>query len=430
MNFTSYTLLLYLMTPFIWLYFLFRGSKDSDYLKHWPERLGLIDHSISRGAIHIHCASVGETLAAKPLILAIAHNHPELGLLISTTTPTGRSEVNKLIDSQQLSTAQACYLPIDWPGSCQRFIKRTSPSLSIIMETELWPNFLKQLNKFAVPSLLANGRLSQKSLKKYQKHSAFSRQVFAQISQIAAQYQSDKDNFLSLGATPDNLHLVGNIKFDIQLDSQLLERQKHLKQQWSKDRPCWIAASIHPGEFDLVFDIHKALLTACPSLLLIAVPRHSEKFDELKKKSKSYGFSSVNRSDEQPPTSDNSVVIGDTMGELTLLLGAADMAFVGGSLIERGGHNPLEPAACGLPTIMGASFYNFADIVEKMKQAKALTLVNNQQQLQETLQQWIFAPESIADKAKHTQRLFEQNSGVTEKTLALIEQMLPPAKRD
>lgn len=430
MNFTSYTLLLYLMTPFIWLYFLFRGCKDSNYLKHWQERLGLITPPIKGGAIHIHCASVGETLAAKPLILAIAKKHPKLGLLISTTTPTGRNEVNKLINSHHLTTAQACYLPIDWPGSCRRFIKRSSPSISIIMETELWPNFLKQLNKFAIPSLLANGRLSQKSLDKYQKHAAFSRQVFTLISKVAAQYQSDKDNFLSLGVTPANLHLVGNIKFDIQLDSQLLEQQKQLKQRWTKERPCWIAASIHPGEFDPVLKIHKALLSVYPSLMLIAVPRHSEKFDELKKKSKSYGFSSVNRSDNQAPSSNNSVVIGDTMGELTLFFGAADMAFVGGSLIERGGHNPLEPAACGLPTIMGSSFYNFSDIVNKMKQANALTIVDDQQSMLHTLQQWLSTPESIADKAKQTQRLFEQNSGVTEKTLALIQQMLKPAKID
>lgn len=439
MNRKLYTLLLYLLTPIIWFYFLYRGIKDIRYVQGLKNRIGLIPEGIDRNGIHIHCASVGETRAALPLIKKIAQKNPLSSILITTTTPTGKDEVLKLISSFEQtnvphsnvrhsnlkhSQIRHAYLPIDWPGACKRFVKKLQPKLSILMETELWPNLLDQLHRHDIPVLLANARLSDLSLKKYQKHLKLSQDIFSKISIVTAQYESDSQNFQALGVSRDNIQLIGSIKFDIRLSKELLKGQQQLKQAWSANRPSWIAASIHPAEFEVVLSTHTKLLEMFPDLLLIAVARHPERFNELKLACKGKNLSFISRTDSQSPTTEHKVMIGDTMGELTLMCGAANVAFVGGSLIDRGGHNPIEPAACGLPVIMGASYYNFSEISQMMQQQDALTIVNNDSELFQTLKKLFSDPILLTKKSRSAVQIFDTNRGAVDKIMNSIDNLL------
>jgi len=383
------------------------------------QRLGFISTQV-KNSVHIHCASVGETVAAKPLIRKIARKYPKKNIVITTTTPTGRSEVLKLIKEINHSHAQHYYLPIDWPGACLRFIKKTKPDLSILMETELWPNLLNQLSKNNIPILLANARLSDSSLRKYQKHPKLSKEIFSKVSLVTAQYKSDKENFLKLGVAENQIELVGNMKFELEFSQELKEKQQQLKQEWTTNRPSWIAASIHPGEFDAILTVHKKLLALFPDLLLIAIPRHPEYFETLKQACKNKHLDYVNRSDNTSPNDSHSVLVGDSMGELTLMCGAADLAFVGGSLIERGGHNPLEPAACGLPVIMGMSHYNFSDICKMMKTAKILEIITNQENLFDALKALLSDQILLESKSEATKQIFKDNRGAVDKIMQSV----------
>lgn len=429
MNRSLYTISLYILSPLVWLYFFYRGFKDPDYLKGLRQRLGFASLQNAGSSIHIHCASVGETRAAIPLLNRLAKEYPLNNILITTTTPTGRVEVLKLIKKLQTDNIrqhgiQHCYLPIDWPGACYRFVKWSNPKISILMETELWPNLLHQLSKRNIPVLLANARLSDSSLKKYQKHLSLSKELFAKITRVAAQYQSDSLNFQSLGVANDAIELTGSIKFDIRLSDDLKTKQYQLKQQWSKHRPSWVAASIHPAEFEMILNVHQKLLTHFPDLLLIAVPRHPERFEELKQVCDKLAIDYISRSDHRLPEKKHSVIVGDSMGELTLMFGAANIAYVGGSLIERGGHNPLEPAACGLPVIMGPSDYNFSDVSQILQKNDVLEKVTDASGLYNAMERLLSQPALIEARSQATKHIFNNNRGAIDKIMALVRQLM------
>lgn len=431
MNRSLYTISLYVLSPLIWIYFLYRGVKDPDYLKGLRQRLGFTLHQCRDSSIHVHCASVGETRAAIPLLTRLTKEYPSDNILVTTSTPTGRTEVLSLIkklqsDKTNQPNIQHCYLPIDWPGSCVRFLKSSNPKISILMETELWPNLLHQLSKRNIPVLLANARLSNSSLKKYQKYLPMSKDLFSKITRVAAQYQADSLNFQSLGVANDVIELMGSIKFDIQLSDELKVKQHQLKQKWSEHRSSWIAVSIHPAEFEMVLKIHKKLLIHFPDLLLIAVPRHPERFEEFKLACQKQALDYISRSDHRPPEKNHPVMVGDSMGELTLMCGAADIAYVGGSLIERGGHNPLEPAACGLPIIMGHSDYNFSDISQILQKHNVLEKVKNASELYDAMEKLLSQPALISTRSKATKQIFKNNRGAIDKIMTLVRQLTNP----
>jgi len=424
MNQSLYTLALYLLSPVIWLYFLYRGFKDKRYWLGFKQRLGISGISFESKCLHIHCASVGETLAAIPLIEQLIIDFPQYSILITTTTPTGRAEVQKLIAQNDDVSIYHSYLPIDWLGSTRRFVSHMKPAISILMETELWPNLLSQLVKNNIPILLANARMSDKSLKKYSGHLKLSQQIFANLSIIAAQYPSDAANFVTLSVAENKVHAVGNLKFEIKISEALKASQQAFSDSWKKERLVWIAASIHPAEFEQILNTHKQLLLSLPELLLIAVPRHPEAFESFKSTCRKMNLKFVCRSENIPPEKHHQVFVGDSMGELTMLCGAADIAFVGGSLIERGGHNPLEPAACGVPVIMGASDYNFSDVCRIMKTYQTLDVVNNQQDLQTLLEELLSNKTKLHARALLTSKLMSENSGTAEKISLIVRQLL------
>lgn len=372
-----YQVLLYLIQPLIWLRLLLRSRKAPAYRKRWAERYGFCAGKVVPGGIMLHSVSVGETLAAIPLVRALRHRYPYLPITVTTMTPTGSERVQSAFGKD----VHHVYLPYDLPGSMRRFLDQVNPKLVIIMETELWPNLINALHQRQIPLVIANARLSARSAAGYKKIGGFVRDMLRRITLIAAQNQEDGERFVELGLKRSQLTVTGSLKFDISVTPELAARAVTLRRQWAPRRPVWIATSTHEGEESILLAAHRKLLEKHPDLLLILVPRHPERFSTAKELVQKAGFSYTLRSSGEIPSGGTQVVIGDTMGELMLLYGIADLAFVGGSLVERGGHNPLEAAAHAIPVLMGPHTFNFKDICAKLSQAGGLITVADEESL-------------------------------------------------
>ncbi|MGX5173317.1 lipid IV(A) 3-deoxy-D-manno-octulosonic acid transferase [Aliikangiella sp. IMCC44653] len=436
MNRFVYSCLLYLVSPVILGYFAWRAVKAPEYRHGFWQRLGFAPKlsslksasPTSKPVLLIHCASVGETRAAIPLISALQSRFSDYQIVVTTTTPTGKQEVAKAFGGSVTHS----YFPIDWIGSCQRFIRRVSPKLVIIMETELWPNWLNQCRKQNVPVLLANARLSNKSFAKYAKYKKLTSQIFECISLVAAQFESDKNNYLGLGVAPHKVQLCGNIKFDLTLSDEVLMQQQQLHKDFFATRPVWVAASIHPGEFAQVLAAHRELLLEQPNLILIAIPRHPEKFDELANfcEQKEMCFlrrsqmQSLSREQVVSQLNNSQVLVGDTMGEVLLFCGVAQSVFVGGSLIDRGGHNPLEAIVCGNAVLMGPSIYNFSDIADKLLAAELLQVVSDSSDLANQVKLALQKQASNTLTQRRALQFMQANQGCIDKTVAACQSQL------
>lgn len=419
MNRFFYNVFMYLATPFVFIYLLYRALKSEDYRGRVAERFGLRRLSITKPVILIHSVSVGETIAATPLIKQIVSDYPSHQVLVTTSTPTGSAMVKKLFGA----TVEHCYLPIDLPGSIARFLKQITPQAAIVMETELWPNLIHQLAHANTPILLANARMSEKSMNGYlSKAAPLMHEMLNNLDCVAAQYSSDGERFITLGLPKDKLTIGGSIKFELSISSELQNQQHQLKQRWARDRPVWVAGSTHPGENEQLLQTHQSLLTQFPNLLLVIIPRHSERFDEVAQQATTQGFNIVRRSEGTTPSSDTQVVIGDTMGEMLLLLGIGDITYIGGSLIQRGGHNPLEPAALGKPIIMGKSCYNFSDICDKLLASQGLQQVANNAELTQLISE-LFNDEAMRQQmGKHALQVVADNQGTLKRLMAWVNQ--------
>lgn len=368
-----YTLLLYLIQPFVWLKLLWRSRKAPAYRQRWLERYGFCKNKVKPNGILVHAVSVGETIAAIPLIKALQQKYPQLPITVTTMTPTGSERVKTLLKD----SVSHVYLPYDLPGAIKRFLKTTKPKIVIIMETELWPNLISQCYKQKIPLIIANARLSERSAARYGKLGKAVKQIFSKISMVAAQNQHDGERFVSLGLPTDHLAITGSIKFDINLSNEQRQKINQLKQQWQLNRPVLIAASTHSGEDEIILTAFKKLLLKHANLLLILVPRHPERFKTVEKLISDSGFNYLKRSANQIPTEQTQIVLGDTMGELLELYAMADIAFVGGSLVKQGGHNPLEPALHHIAIITGEYFFNFQVICEQLIEAQGMIVCTN-----------------------------------------------------
>ncbi|QYJ86085.1 lipid IV(A) 3-deoxy-D-manno-octulosonic acid transferase [Shewanella mesophila] len=372
MNRILYSTLLYLLSPLLLLYLAMRAIKSPSYRGRWGERFGL--KRLQPSDLLIHSVSMGETLAAIPLINKLMEQYPQLSITVTTTSPTGSAEVTKAFGDK----VQHCYLPFDIPWCVARFIKQVQPKQCIIMETELWPNLIYQAKRRGIKLMLANARLSEKSAKQYQLRPKLSTPMLHSLDVIAAQSYQAAQRFIGLGVEPDRVKVCGSLKFDLSIEQQHVDKAITLRSQWQRvDSPIWVAGSVHPGEFDIILASHKNLLTRFPGALLIMVPRHPEQFDAAAHRVKAVGFNLARRSKGDEVTIETQVLLGDTMGELLSFYGAADQAFVGGTLIANGGHNPLEPAALGLPVYVGPNHWDFAEITQMLKQAGALGVVES-----------------------------------------------------
>ena len=416
MNRFWYSVILYLAFPLLIIYLAIRAIKSPDYRNRWSERFGL--KPLHNTDVLIHTASMGETIAALPLIRKILESKPDIKVTVTTTSPTGSAEVVKALGNQ----VQHSYLPVDIAWCVQRFLKQLQPATIIILETELWPNLLHFANKSNINVLLANARLSEKSALNYQKWPKLTADIMSSIDCIAVQTQAEQDRFISLGLPAENIQVTGSLKFDVSIKNELIAMGQGLRKAWSKDNaPVWIAASVHPGEFEAILNAHQQLLETHPNALLIMVPRHPEKFEQAATAIKQHHLVMSRRSLDQAVTADTQVLLGDTMGELVMFCTAADQAFIGGSLIDHGGQNPLEAAAVGLGLVMGDSRYNFTDICLLLSQSGAMTTCNDASSLATALAEAFDEPERLQRRQQQAKAIVAANKGAVDKQFALFE---------
>ncbi|EGQ9178625.1 lipid IV(A) 3-deoxy-D-manno-octulosonic acid transferase [Vibrio alginolyticus] len=374
-----YTLLLALASPLL-LFGLYKSKPNKpQFGSRWKEHFGITPKLKSNDKpIWIHAVSVGESIAATPLIKALKEQNPEQSILVTTTTSTGAEQIAKLGD-----LIEHRYMPIDFGFAIKGFLKSVQPKQMLIIETELWPNTLHHVYKAGIPITVVNARLSEKSCQNYAKIQRLFNQLHPCLTQVLCQTDSDAERFERLGVEKKKLSVTGSIKFDIQISEQVKQQGQQLRAQLGKDRPIWIAASTHKGEDEQVLDAHRQVLKSHPNALLILVPRHPERFDDVFTLCQQQGFKTVRRTSTHAVETNTQVYLGDTMGEMLTLIGAADICFMGGSLIgdKVGGHNVLEPAALGVPIINGPSFFNFKEIVHEMKQNNLIKIVKNEDEL-------------------------------------------------
>jgi len=414
-----YTLLWYLLLPGVALRLLWRSRKAPLYRKRWSERFGFFPRPDAKWqqGIWVHAVSVGEFIAAIPLIKKMMADSPDLPITITTMTPTGSERVKATFGDKVFHI----YLPYDIPGAIHRFLNKIVPKIAVVMETELWPNLFYQCKKRHIPIIIANARLSAQSARGYARFAKMTRQVLQDLTHVAAQAEDDSARFVELGLSPDKLSITGSIKFDITPDPSLKDKALLLRQQWGKERLVLIAASTHEGEDEPVLTAYTTLKKTLPELVLVLVPRHPERFNTVAERCKATGFQVARRS-EMPAALENiDIYVGDTMGEMMMLYATADVAFVAGSLRDIGGHNVLEPAALDVPIVVGPYMFNFAQITNLLKEAGGLIQINNAAELTDALLLLLQDSDYRHSVAINATRVVEQNRGALEKLWGLIK---------
>lgn len=412
-----YTFLFYLLIPIVLLRLLWRGVKAPAYWQRWPERFGFCPKLSISQTVWIHAVSMGEVQAAVPLITALQNRFANSPILVTTMTPTGSQRVCEVFGN----SVWHVYLPYDLPRAMARFLERVQPRLLILMETELWPNLLYACQQRTIPVILANARLSTRSATGYQRIAPLAREMLTSITVIATQTKVDAKHFIDLGVPSQKIHVTGSIKFDTRLPADFSAKADVLRSQWGKNRAVWIAASTHEGEEEPVLDAFYQLKQKFPNLLLVLVPRHPERFDRVAMKCRRRGYVIARRSEGNINTQID-IYLGDTMGELPLLYAACDVAFVGGSLVPIGGHNLLEPAAVGLPVIMGPHVFECAEISRQLLEVQVAQQVSNVMQLVQAVNMYL-SDVALQKETGAKGRLFvEQNRGALKRLLAIIDE--------
>ncbi|MBD9398821.1 lipid IV(A) 3-deoxy-D-manno-octulosonic acid transferase [Pseudomonas sp. PDM11] len=425
MNRHLYSLLFHFSLPLIGLRLAWRAWRAPAYAKRIGERFALLP-PLRPGGIWVHAVSVGESIAAAPLVRELLARYPDMPITLTCMTPTGSERIRALFPEAQFAgRVQHCYLPYDLPWAAARFLKKVQPKLAVIMETELWPNYIHQCARRGIPVALANGRLSARSARGYRRFARLTAPMLAELNLLAVQTQVEAERFIALGARPEAVEVTGSIKFDQQVDAEVSARASALREQWqARQRPVWIAASTREGEDALVIQAHRQLLASQPDALLILVPRHLERFDTAATQLREVGLTFVRRSSGEAVGPEVQVLLGDSMGELMFLYALADIAFVGGSLVETGGHNPLEPAALGLPVIMGPHRFNFLEITAQLLEHGALCEVADAQALGEQVAMLLSDPARAAEMRDAGLAVLKANQGALMRLLDGLGKLL------
>jgi 3-deoxy-D-manno-octulosonic-acid transferase len=408
-----YVALIYLIAPLLWAHLWLKGRRSPEYQRRMPERFGYVAPPPQPVAVWVHAVSVGETLAALPLIRALVQRHGPRRVWVTSGTPTGSARVIASLGDSVLHS----YAPYDVPHVVQRFIRTVRPAQVLIVETEIWPSLFQALRAHDIPLMIVNARISDRSLKGYRRLRRFTREVLAQVHTVAAQSAPDAARFSELGAP--RVMIAGNLKFDARPDEHLIARGRELRQQLGAGRPVWVAASTHPGEDEAVLRAHRALLRTHPETLLILVPRHPERFEAVAAEIAGGGFRLQRRSTSGAVPGDCEVYLGDSMGEMWCYLAAADVAFIGGSLVPIGGHNVLEPAVLGLPVLFGPHMQNFKAAADALLAAGSALPVADAAALSATVGDLFDRPERRQTMGRAGAQVVESNRGALERVLAL-----------
>ena len=420
---TLYTLLFHLGLPLVAIRLWLRARKAPAYARRIGERFAINLPALQPGGIWVHAVSVGESIAAAPMIRELLKRYPQLPITVTCMTPTGSERIQALFADEP--RIQHCYLPYDLPWAAARFLNRVQPKLAVIMETELWPNHIHQCARRGIPVALANARLSARSARGYARFAGLTRPMLEEMSLIAAQTEAEAERFRQLGARPECVEVTGSIKFDLSIDPQLLVRARELREQWqAQERPVWIAASTHAGEDEIVLAAHHQLLDHYPNALLVLVPRHPERFNAVYELCQGEGLATVRRSSGEPVTAATQVLLGDTMGELLFLYALADTAFVGGSLVPNGGHNLLEPAALARPVLSGPHLFNFLQISALLRDAGALEEVDDASGLALAVRRLFELPQDARRMGQAGLTVMQLNQGALQRLLDGLGRLL------
>lgn len=412
----AYTALLTLLSP--WAKKRMAREKVNEFSER--QRAGHLS-PFEKPVIWAHCASMGEVLAAEPLLKALQERHPTKQLVVTTMTATGAAQVR-----QRLPEARHYLIPLDLPWNTQRFVKTLKPLVGIIFETEIWPNLIHSCHQAGVPLIIANGRLSPKAFTAYKKIRPLMADALKKITYLAAKSDEDAERFIALGFPKGGVEVTGSIKYDLQLPSDFQQQLAALKEKLTiGERPVWIAASTHEGEDAPLLAAHQQVLAQQPNALLILVPRHPQRFDAVAKLIEDKGLSLARRSLEESIAATTQVYLGDTLGEMLLLYALADLAFVAGSLEPIGGHNLLEPAAVGVPVITGPHLQNFSEVADMLRQADSLKEVKSAEELPLLLEQLWADKAACQVMTNAALAVVEANKGAMNKQLTLVESLLP-----
>ena len=414
-----YTLALWLLLPYIFVRLVWRARKQPEYLHHIGERFGFYAVRNEHPLIWLHAVSVGETRAAQSLIERLSAAYPDHRILLTHTTPTGRATSEQLYGNDVLRV----YLPYDYPFAVRRFLRHFKPRLGILMETEIWFNLIHACRDSGMPLLLLNARMSEKSARGYARFTRLTRNALGELSAVAAQTQEDATRLAGLGAR--NISVAGNLKFDIEAPLPMLDLGRQLRSLFGAERKVFLAASTRAGEETLLLDALEQV--DIPGLLLVIVPRHPQRFAEVAVLLEQRAIAFQRRSKNCPVPAEIRVVLGDSMGEMFAYYAAADLAFIGGSLLPYGGQNMIEACAAGTPVLIGAHTHNFAEATRLAVAAGAAVQVQNSAELVKELQRLLAHPQALNEMCRQCAGFVEANRGATHRSLQLIASLYDPA---
>ena len=421
-----YRIILLLLFPIVILALLFRSISNSQYRQRLSERLGFVPQSYKKNGIIVHAASVGEVIALTPLIEQLLQTYPDLPITLTTFTPTGSAQVTKQFSSR----VQHCYLPLDIFPCTQLFLTKLKPKLMIFMETELWPNLISQCSQKQIKLLLINGRLSANSMKSYKKVSSLITPTLNSFDKILCQSQDNQKNFLQLGANQDHCLVSGNLKFDISINSTILDKKAQLTTLLPQQRQLWLVASTHPGDEEIALAAFKQIKAVFPTLLLVLVPRHPERFNMVEKLCLNHEFTLVKRSDNTLVETQD-IWLLDTLGELMAAYSLADIVTMGGSFSHIGGHNPLEPALFKKSIIVGSDMSNFTEVLQQLKQLQGIVqLPKSQSNTEQSSQLANMVISLLQDTAKaellgkQAHQVVMNNQGASDRTLLQVQELM------
>ena len=417
-----YSLALYCSLPIILLILFVKGLRNNDYWRRIPERFGftLLPGTDNRPTISIHAVSVGEVNATKPIVSHLLDHYPDHSIIITTMTPAGTETVHQNYGNK----VRHCYLPYDFPGAIKRFLAQVRPQLQIVMETEIWPNWFYRLRQYGIPILLINARMSGISIKGYLKFKPLIQSTLLVVDRIAAQTHADAERFIHLGVHKDKIEVTGNLKFSVPLPRNIPSQGQALRKRLSAHRPVWIAASTHAGEEEIILDAYQQIQRAIRRCLLIIAPRHIERTEQIVHLCKKHNYSYVKKTDSSAYSNDTQVYILNTLGELIKYYAAADVAFVGGSLVNVGGHNVLEPVSIGVPTITGPYTHNFVEINEQLQVVGVVSRVSNTGELAAKVIGFLTDTKLIYKVGRQGKHYIRQNQGNADKVLSIIASYL------
>jgi len=417
-----YVLLVYLIAPLVILHDAWQALRDPGQRGRLRQRLGFVARPAQTGGVWVHAVSVGEVQAAAALIAELRRRHPGTPIVITTTTSTGAQRARTLFKDG----VQHCYLPYDLPGAVDRFLDRIAPRVAIILETEIWPTLYAELGRRRIPLVLGSARVTSRSVERYRRLASLFRDTLARDILVGAQTVGDAERFRAIGAAAARVHITGNIKYDLAIPAATIEAGRELRSQWGSERPVWIAGSTHAGEEAAALAAHVTVRAEYPQALLLLVPRHPQRFDEVRSLLRQRAVTFAQRSVGALPAAGDAVLLVDTLGELQMFYAAADVAFVAGSLVPIGGHSLLEPAVLGLPLLSGPYTQNAQDAADLLAQAGALCIVQDADQLAARLLEWFSDPVQARAAGARGQEAVAASRGAVDRLVSMIDALLDP----